>query len=605
MKKLFRIIALASILSLVFTSCENEQSIDGDKVSIKLVSAPVVYVDGDEEFELVYEVTPENLLKRKGVTVGFVSEFGYKENDFFIKDTKDEGNGRWKLTCAFKYESTRKRDIRLSVVYGKDEFTSDVASIRRMILIPDSVVIGGQSATLDEETSTYTAILPTTTDFSDMTVYLSFDGDSATDGTHDLLDGSCQLDLSKPLTITLTMGGKSKEYTIIAKNTGLPVVRINTPDKKAITSKDVWMEGADMVIDYPDGTRDYEGTLSIRGRGNSTWNYVKKPYALKLDKKSKVLGMPKHKRWVLLANWKDRTIMRNDAAFWLSRQTSLPYTVRGQFVELVLNGKHIGNYYLCEQIKIDDNRVAITEMDPNETDPEKITGGYLLELDTYFDEVNKFRSPRFNLPYQIKQPDETELSAEAKSYIINYVTELENLLKDETRVKNHEYEQYLDVDSAIEFMFVEELTNNTDFYNSWPSIGPHSCYLYKDRGGKLFHGPLWDFDYHGFVPSLSQQWAGANKTIYYPALLKDEKFRNRMLELWEKDKAKFEKLPDYIDQKADEIRLSEGYNHNMWPINTNSENGDEKMTFDAAIERIKLGFTTKLAWMDRHLKELK
>ena len=81
--------------------------------------------------------------------------------------------------------------------------------------------------------------------------------------------------------------------------------------------------GATMRISRPDGTVDYEGSLEIRGRGNSTWNYPKKPYALRLPEKHAVLGMPGHKRWILLANWKDRTLMRNDAAFWLSRHTGL------------------------------------------------------------------------------------------------------------------------------------------------------------------------------------------------------------------------------------------------------------------------------------------
>ena len=73
--------------------------------------------------------------------------------------------------------------------------------------------------------------------------------------------------------------------------------------------------------------------------------------------------------------------MRNDAAFWLSKQTDLPYTIRGQFVELVFNGKHVGNYYLCEQAKIDENRIDID--DPNLETPE--LGGIFAEMETYFE----------------------------------------------------------------------------------------------------------------------------------------------------------------------------------------------------------------------------
>lgn len=464
-----------------------------------------------------------------------------------------------------------------------------------------AVFVDGQIASFDRESLALNVLLPVATDFSNMNLsfrysgnYVMVDGKKVTGANSKYTSNgsvSVDLDLSRPVTITVGNKKGSLDYSLSIKGTGLPIVKITTPGNIAITSKDVWLEGAELQIYNPDRSLAYEGGMSIRGRGNSTWNYVKKPYAIKLDSKSEILGMPKHKRWVLLANWKDRTILRNDAAFFLSRQTSLDYTVRGQFVEVELNGKHIGNYYLCEQIKIDKNRVNITP-------------GYLMELDTYFDEENRFKSS-IGLPWMFKEPDEDEITPEAIAWFKNYINELETLLKDETRVRNHEYEAYLDVDSAIEYMFVQELTNNTDFYNTWPSPGTHSCYMYKDADGKLMHGPLWDFDYHGFVPDYSSMWAGATKTLYYKYLYKDPKFRERMMELWAQDKPKFAKLPDYIDEMADKIRVSEGINHQMWPINTNSENGDEKMNFQAAVDRIKKGFTTKLDWMDKHLGDLK
>jgi hypothetical protein len=466
--------------------------------------------------------------------------------------------------------------------------------------------VNGQSAVLDRNTLTFTATLPTVTDFSSVVLTFTIFGETVFVGDTELISGVTPVDASQPVTLIVKNGKTETSYTLKVQNTGLPVVRIHTPMGRSIQSKEIWMEGATMRIENPDGTVDYEGTMSIRGRGNSTWNYPKKPYAIKLDKKDKVLGMPKHKRWILLANWKDRTLLRNEAAFWLSRQTGLPYTVRGQFVELEFNGKHAGNYYLCEQIKIDKDRVDIEEMEDFETDPELITGGYLMELDTYFDEPKRFRSAYFNLPYQFKEPDEDGLSDAAFTYMKTWINDLEALMKDTGRVQNHEYEEYYDVDSAIWFMFVNELANNTDFYNNWPSDGPHSTYVYKERGGKMYTGPVWDFDYHGFVPTLSHQWAGATRTLYYPSLYKDEKFRARMLELWNLRKDDFLKLTGYIDQMADRIRLSEEYNHILWPIPSyQDENGDEQMSFQQAVDRIKQGFTEKWEWMDRHIADLR
>ena len=468
------------------------------------------------------------------------------------------------------------------------------------------ILVEGTVAYYDGNTATYTATLPTTTDFSSLQVDFETNAGEIRSGDRVLARTNTGIDLTQPLPVKVTKGKVTQEFAVAVRNTGLPVVRIETPGHQEITSKEVWMEGASIRIELPDGTVDFQGNTEIRGRGNSTWEwYPKKPYALRLESKNEILSMPSHKRWILLANWKDRTLLRNDAAFWLSRHTGLPYTARGQFVELVLNGKHKGNYYLCEQIKLNKNRVNIKQMDPMETDPVKITGGYLLELDTYYDEPYRFRYPQlFDLPWMVKEPDDDELSEVAYEYIKGWIKDLETLFKDNARVQAHEYEEYLDVDTAIDYLLVEELTGNHDFYNTWPSNGPHSTYMYKERGGKLYTGPVWDFDYHVFIPNRTQQWAGAKQTLFYPALLKDEKFRARLVERWNLQKDVLKGLPDYIDEMADKIRVSEAYNIAMWPI-SNDENGDEKKTFQESIDRIKKAFLDKWEWMDKNIGNLR
>ena len=470
--------------------------------------------------------------------------------------------------------------------------------------VPVSLSVGGIPATLPAGTSTFYVTLPGETVFSSVDLVFDTEADEIRMGDRKVDRIVLGVDLRNPVTFRFYLKGVFQNYTVVARNSGLPIVRIETPGHRGITSKEEWMEDAALQIVMPDGSLVYEGAMDIRGRGNSTWWYPKKPYALRLKKKAELLSMPAHKRWILLANWKDRTLLRNDAAFWLSREAGLPYTVRGCFVELMLNGKHQGNYYLCEQIKIDKNRVNVDKMDSKETNPEKITGGYLLELDTYFDEPYKFVFPdRFNLPWMVKEPDEEDLSPEAFNYIRDWIGDLETLLKDEEKIQARVYEEFLDVDTAIDYLIVEELTGNNDFYGTWPSVGPHSAYMYKARNGKLYTGPVWDFDYHVFCPGGTRTWVGAKQTMFYPALLKDPTFRARLVERWEARKAALKKLPDFIDSQADYIRISESVNQEMWPI-SNRENGDETMTFQQSIDRIKKAFLDKWEWMDANIRDL-
>ena len=136
------------------------------------------------------------------------------------------------------------------------------------------------------------------TDFSAGPVEFRTDARQILLGDRELAQSGEVLDLREPVQIRFVCERVYQDFTLSVRNTGLPVVRIKTPF--AVTSKENWMEGATLRIELPDGTVDYEGPMSIRGRGNSTWNYPKKPYALKLDEKAKILSMPSHKRWVIV-----------------------------------------------------------------------------------------------------------------------------------------------------------------------------------------------------------------------------------------------------------------------------------------------------------------
>lgn len=374
-------------------------------------------------------------------------------------------------------------------------------------------------------------------------------------------------------------------------STGLPVVVITTPNESPIVSKNDWMKDASMFILDQNGNIDYQGSLSVKGRGNTTWSNPKKPYALKLDKKSEILQMNKHKRWCLLANWMDRTMIRNAVAFEISRQTGLQYTPSGQFVELVVNGKHLGNYYLTEQIKVDENRVNITELDPDATDEESINGGYLFELDTYFDEVFKFKSEIRNLPWMFKDPDEVN---EAQfEYMRAYVNNMERALYDEDEFRSRAFVDYMDLESFVDWWFVYELTMNGE-----PNH-PKSTYFHKDLGGKMIAGPVWDFDWGTFNPSSTNSYSVIN-AVYYNRLFKDEEFVRIVKERWVLLKPQFDSIISYIDGLKAHLAKSDEINSVMWPI-TQTTNGDEASSFNDAVDRLKSAYSEKMSWLDNKI----
>lgn len=404
-------------------------------------------------------------------------------------------------------------------------------------------------------------------------------------------------DFTNPVTYNvISHNGEINSYVVSVSNTGLPVVVINTKDAATIPPKTSdWLKNTEIRIYKANGEIDYESIKdNIRGRGNSTWTYPKKPYAIKLDSKKEILGMPKHKRWVLLANWMDRTMLRNSVAFKIAQLSGLDWTPRGQFVELVLNGSHVGNYYLCEQIKIDENRVNINEMEETDTQGDAITGGYLMELDVYYDEVNKFKSEVRDLPYMIKEPDEDVLNTFQFEYIQSYINTLETALYDDARFAAREYEDYIDIDSFVKWWFVHELAHNGE-----PGH-PKSSYMFKDKLGKLKAGPVWDFDWGTFVSSVNYS---AKHAIYNSRLFEDAVFVQKVKDLWTTSKPQFESVIQYIDDEGVRLRTSADINISMWPISSRV-NGDETLSYSEAIARMKNAYAQRLEWLNTNINNM-
>lgn len=390
--------------------------------------------------------------------------------------------------------------------------------------------------------------------------------------------------ISSPLILSLLPEGMTARPI-----STLPVVFIDTPSRQTIDSKEEWTKHTSMTIYYPDGSIDYQGTVAIKGRGNYTWLFPKKPYALKLNSKASILGMAADRRWVLLANWIDRTLLRNDVALAIARALDMEWVPSGQFVDLVMNGNYVGNYYLCEQVNVSPERVNIDEYGEG--------GECLLEVDAYYDEPYKFRSTWRDLPYMVKSPDTEAITPRMFDNIKDYVNNMEAALYDEAQFANKEYRNYIDMESFAKFWIVQELTANHE-----PGY-PKSVFLFKDNSGKLKAGPVWDFDYGTFA---QREGYTLRDYLYYPQLFQDSYFTTCVKNVWENSRSRLKSIfTSYISMQADAIRISEESNHHLWPITFDFPAGDEHLTFNEAVERLTEVYKERFYWLDNEISSFK
>lgn len=409
--------------------------------------------------------------------------------------------------------------------------------------------------------------------------------------------GMTPVDFSKKVTYTLEYDARDKfEVSVyIIPYTGLPVIEIQTANNASITSKEIWLH-AHIKINGMGQFEDLEDSIQLKGRGNATWSFPKKAFNVKFPKKKSVLNMKKHKRWTFLANYRDRTLLRNDVTFMMGHLAdNLEWTPHAQFAEVVFNGKYEGNFLITEQIRVDENRVPIDEMTDLDVEGDNLTGGYLLEYDSYFDEVNKFKSTVNRWPVNLKNPDEDVCQPVQFEYIQKFHNEFEVLLQEKRF--DELFANYMDMKSFIDYYIVQTISNNGEM------IKAYSVYCYKKRNGKLYAGPLWDFDYSTY----NKPTGGRNLTaLWYNYLFKSPVFTAALKQRWNVLKPIIEsRIYDYIDDKVSYLQKSEVANWAVYPIRKNiTPNGDEEMTFEEAINRMKTTLKERFEYLDTVINEL-
>ncbi len=308
---------------------------------------------------------------------------------------------------------------------------------------------------------------------------------------------------------------------LIMRSDHLPALFIDTASgtMEAIHQDKKYRDGGSYCLVTAGGEERLEGTLDyITGRGNSTWDWDKKPYRIKLSQEQDFLGMGGACSWELLANSFDASFMRNKITYDLAAGIGLAYSPESEFVDLYLNGYYAGLYQLTEKVEVGKERVDIMDLsaenkkwnDPSQEyaafekenergiqlprQPEDITGGYLMEWDIdgrYGEGTSSFRTDR-GQSVLLKEP--SMASEEEVAYIREFVQEFEDALYTEDGVNPNTgkcLEEYIDLESWAKKYLIEEIVKNFDG-------GISSQYFYKDSDLKgeplLYAGPVWDYD---------------------------------------------------------------------------------------------------------------
>ena len=356
-------------------------------------------------------------------------------------------------------------------------------------------------------------------------------------------------------------GDDSKFYQL----TNLPTVVINTSGAQEITSKEVEISSNVYIISQ-DGT-DLLATsqTGVRGRGNASWGFPKKPYRLKFDSKQSPLGAPASaKKWTLISNYGDKSLLRNVMAFEVSRRVGQSYTPFCHPVDLIVNGEYRGCYQLCDQVEAAKGRVDAKD-------------GYLIEIDAYAYDEDVWFGSSYGIPVTVKHPDEDDITSEQLAFIGGFFNKMEAAVFASNFTDDNEgYRKYLDLDSFLRNFIVGEFGGNTDTY--W------SVYMYKDAAdGKLYTGPAWDYDL-GFendyrtypINSLSDYIYASRGSVASEAVRSmvtrivknDPAAKARLVEIWETALAEggLSELNAYLDEKAAMLQESQELNFKRWKI---------------------------------------
>ncbi len=414
------------------------------------------------------------------------------------------------------------------------------------------------------------------------------------------------------------------------QSSNLPIVIIRTNGQSISDTKRIM---ADMGIIQASGQQrnsvtdpwnGYSGKINIEIRGSSSQQFPKKSYGFETqdslgnNRNVSLLGMPEENDWVLHAPYADKTLLRNEIPYYLSRAIGR-YATRTVYCELVLNGIYQGIYVLMEKVKQDKNRVNISSLDPSDTAGVDLTGGYIIKMDKpngleWQVGVNSLYGFDKSL-YEYHDPDDDVIMPQQRLYIRRYMASVESSLVSGNFTDTvNGYAKYLDVPSFVDHLLLSEFTKNLDSYR-------FSFFLHKEKdskGGKLFAGPMWDYDL-AFAnygenaweqPWLTSAWnaniAAWHRSYWMKRLLNDPNFVQKARTRWIQIRhgvLSNDSLMSFMDSTMKRIEEARIRNFQRWPIIGVKvwPNYYVGATYEQDVAFLKSWITGRLQWIDVEL----
>lgn len=350
--------------------------------------------------------------------------------------------------------------------------------------------------------------------------------------------------------------------------------------------------GAEVVSkdDYIDATVTLDGVTrvtEIKGRGNSTWGWAKKPYKLKLEEDAALVGEQEFDEWVLLAGYADRSALRTAAAFAVAAQTTMKWTPKFRFVDVVINGQARGLYMLTEQVEEGEGRVDLPD------------DGFLLEVNQRYlrDDEPGFRTRR-GIPVAFKDPD--EVTRRQRRTVRRAVRQFENVLySPDFADRRTGYAKHVNVKSVIDWYLVQELFRNQD------SNFQSSVHFSWKPGGRFRFGPVWDFDLSAGTRFRSQDgpqgWHTRLGRHWVARMLQDPTFSARVKSRWARLRPVVDRVISEIPAAGATLAASAQADWQIW----HADGSDLPWSAHASdhageVEFVRSWLTSRAQWMSRN-----